>query len=109
MVTAIAFVLLRLAPGEPFAYDESGVSPEVRAEWRRAFGYDRPIPEQFARYVRSVAQGDFGYSVTYRRPVRELLADALPRTLTLSAIALVLSAVIGTGLGVIAGSSHRSR
>lgn len=109
IVTTIAFGLLRLAPGAPFAYDESGVSPAVQAEWRRAFGYDKPLPEQFVRYLGSIARGDFGYSIAYRRPVSAVIADALPRTLTLSAISIALSILIGVTLGAFAGARHRSR
>lgn len=108
VVTAIAFLLLRLAPGEPFSYEDPNMSPAVRAQWRALFGYDRPVAEQFARYVANVARGDFGYSILQHRPVRAAIADALPRTLTLAVVSLSLAIVIGIGLGILAGSSRRS-
>jgi peptide/nickel transport system permease protein len=107
IVTTIAFFLLRMAPGDPFSYEDPGVSPAVRAQWRALFGYDRPVGEQFVRYVVNVARGNFGYSVVNKRPVSELLLSAAPRTLSLAVVSLALATVIGIGLGVIAAARHR--
>lgn len=107
LVTAIAFFLLRLAPGDPFSYDEGTLSPSVRAHWRAAFGYDRPVAEQFVRYVGSVARGEFGYSIAQRRPVREILGETIPRTLTLGFVSLFFATIIGVAVGVFAASHHR--
>lgn len=104
----IAFLLLRLAPGDAFSYTESGISPAVQARWRAAFGYDRPVPEQFVRYLGTVARGDFGYSTMQRRPVDEVVGDAIPRTLTLAGCSIVLGVLLGAALGVAAASKHRS-
>jgi peptide/nickel transport system permease protein len=108
LVTAIAFLLLRLAPGEPFSYEDPTMSPAIRAQWRARFGYDRPIAEQFARYVSNVARGDFGYSILQHRPVGAAIGDALPRTLTLAVTSIGLAAIIGIALGIIGGSAPRS-
>jgi peptide/nickel transport system permease protein len=107
IVTTIAFFLLRLAPGDPFSYEYQGISPAIQARWRAAFGYDRPLPEQFARYLASVAHGDLGYSVVYRRPVRDVLLETVPRTLSLAAVSITLAAILGIGIGVVAASTHR--
>ena len=108
VVTTIAFLLLRLAPGEPFSYEDPNMSPAIRAQWRALFGYERPVAEQFARYVANVARGDFGYSILQHRPVSAAIADALPRTLTLAVASLSLAVIVGIGLGILAGSSRRS-
>jgi peptide/nickel transport system permease protein len=108
LVTAIAFLLIRLAPGEPFSYSEAGISPAVQARWRAAFGWDRPVPEQFVRYFSNVARGNFGYSVTQNRPARDAIVEALPRTLTLAACSLVLAIIVGIGLGILAASRRGS-
>jgi peptide/nickel transport system permease protein len=100
VVTVIAFLLLRLAPGDPFAYDDPGMTPALRAHWQSHFGYDKPVGVQLVRYVSSVAQGDFGYSTTQRRPVRAVIAEALPRTLTLAGIGLALAMIAGVAVGV---------
>jgi len=76
------------------------VTPAVREHWREQFGYNRPLPEQFARYVISAARGDLGYSVHTRQPVSVALAQAVPRTLLLTGISLALSFVLGLMVGV---------
>ncbi len=96
LVTTIAFVLVRLAPGDPFSYESSQVTEEVRARWRAQYGYDRPLSEQYWRYLTSVAGGEWGYSHSLRIPVRDALASAIPRTLGLMGAALVVSFVLGT-------------
>ena len=101
VVTTISFFLVRLAPGDPFAYDTRPVSEEVRAYWRHQFGYDRPLPVQFARYVASVAHGQLGYSQSLHEPVSTAIAQALPRTLLLMAVALVASLALGIVVGVL--------
>src|SRR3954463_2560034 len=104
IVTTIAFFLLRLAPGDPFSYDDPSISPAIRAQWRATFGYDRPVAEQFARYVGRVARGEFGYSVINRRPVRELIVMMAPRTLSLAFISLALASLVGVFVGVVAAA-----
>ena len=108
MVTTIAFFLLRMAPGDPFSYEDPSVSPAIRAQWRAVFGYDRPVAEQFVRYVGNVARGNFGYSVINKRPVSELIGLAAPRTLSLAFVSLALATIIGIGLGVVAAARHRT-
>jgi peptide/nickel transport system permease protein len=103
MVTTLTFLLIHLAPGDPIAaaLEGRGVTESVRQRWREDFGLDRPIGEQYVRWVANVARGDFGYSFSHRRPVRDVLADALPRTLTLVGLALILSFALGIVVGVL--------
>lgn len=99
VVATLAFALIHLAPGDPFAaaIDNPTITPAIRAEWRRAYGLDRPIMEQYARYVEQAARGNLGWSFTMQRPVREVLAVALPNTLLLMGAALL----VGFALGII--------
>jgi peptide/nickel transport system permease protein len=103
LITTLTFVLIHLAPGDPFseAMNRPGVSESVRQQWRASFGLDRPLGEQYLRWVGNVARGDLGYSYSYRRPVRDVLADAMPRTLLLTGLALVLSFALGVAVGVL--------
>ncbi len=102
MVTTLTFLLIHLAPGDPIAssLDRPGVTEGVRQQWRADFGLDRPVSEQYLRWIGNVARGDLGYSFSHRRPVRDVLGDAMPRTLTLVGIALVLSFALGVTIGV---------
>ncbi len=106
IVTTICFVVIHAAPGEPFAYASSNVTPAIRAKWRQQYAFDRPIPEQFVRYVESVAQGRLGYSVAEGESVAAVLADAVPRTLLLTGLSLTLSLVLGVIIGVLQ-ATHR--
>ena len=102
LVATIAFFLIHLAPGDPFAaaVANPNVNEVVRAHWREAYGLDRPLPEQFARYVASIARGDLGWSFSLQRPVADVLRDTLPNTLMLMSIALLASFAVGIGLAV---------
>jgi peptide/nickel transport system permease protein len=108
-VTTIAFLLLHFAPGDPFSFESNTIPGEVRARMRAQFGYDRPVLEQYARYLASVARGDFGYSQLMRVPVTQALASRLPNTLLLMGLALGLSFALGMKLGVYEARHWRTR
>ena len=78
-------MLVHLAPGDPImaALDRPGVTEAVRQQWRESFGLDRPLGEQYVRWLGNAVRGELGWSFSYRRPVRDVIADALPRTLLL--------------------------
>jgi len=101
IVTTISFFVIRSAPGDPFSYENQNVTPAIRDHWRAQFGYDRPLPEQFVRYIVSAARGQFGYSFQKREPVSTALAQAVPRTLLLTGVSLGLSFLLGLIIGVI--------
>jgi peptide/nickel transport system permease protein len=97
LVTTVTFVLVHLAPGDPIAValERPGVTESVRQQWRESFGLDRPIAEQYVRWLANAARGELGFSFSFRRPVRDVIADALPRTLLLVGLALALSFAVG--------------
>jgi peptide/nickel transport system permease protein len=101
VVTTVSFFLIRLAPGDPFAYDGPNITPAIRTQLRAQYGYDRPATEQFVRYLTNVGRGEFGYSHSQRRPVTDVLAAALPRTLLLVGVSLALSFALGVLVGVV--------
>jgi peptide/nickel transport system permease protein len=101
LVTTISFALVRLAPGDPFSYESPAVSAQMRAQLRHQFGYDRPLVVQYGRYLANVARGELGYSFSRRQPVATAIAHALPRTLLLMSVALVLSFALGIALGAL--------
>lgn len=111
VATTAAFALLHLAPGDPIAatLEHPGIAEETRALWRARYGLDRPIAEQYARWLAGAARGDIGWSFTQQRPVGEALADALPRTLLLVGTALALAFALGVALGAWQGFRPRSR
>ena len=62
IVTTIVFVLIHIAPGDPFtsAMDNPNVTEAMRARWRAMYGLDQPLLEQYVRYLSNVARGNFG-------------------------------------------------
>jgi peptide/nickel transport system permease protein len=103
IVAAITFALIHLAPGDPFSavMDSPNVSETVRQTLRAQYGFDRPLPEQFVRYVNSLAHGQLGWSISNDRPVLEVLGSALPNTLLLMGVALVGSFTLGILIALI--------
>lgn len=104
IVTTISFFVIRLAPGDPFSYERLGITPEIREHWRHQFGYDQPLLTQYVRYVASIFHGQLGYSVGLRQTVASAFAAALPRTLALTGLALILSFAFGITIGVLQAS-----
>ncbi|MBX9928312.1 MAG: ABC transporter permease [Gemmatimonadaceae bacterium] len=101
VVVTLTFALARLLPGDPFASiaDHPSVDAAWRARLRTTYGFDEPLLAQFVRWCGAVLRGDLGYSFSAQRPVRELLAHALPWTLLLSSVALTVGGVLGIALG----------
>lgn len=99
---SLAFVLLRFAPGDPFSrtVEQPGIPEATRALWRAQLGLDRPLVEQYGRFLLNAARGELGHSVAQARPAAAVIADALPRTLLLMGTALLLAFGTGTALGV---------
>ena len=102
-VAAISFALIHLAPGDPFSgvMDNPNVSEAVRQTLRAQYGLDKPLPEQFVRYIGQLARGDLGWSFSHDRPVLEVLATTLPNTVLLMGVALVGSFALGILIALI--------
>ena len=108
IIITASFFLMRLAPGGPFDA-EVDLDPMVRANLEEVYGLDRPIGEQFVRYLSGLANGEFGPSTTYPdRTVGELIAEGLPVTLQIGGAAILLAAAIGIGAGVLAARRQNS-
>ena len=75
--------------------------PDVVASTRHALGFDRPLVEQFGRYLASVARGDLGTSLRINRPVAQLIVERLPATVELALAALVLATVTAIPAGIV--------
>jgi peptide/nickel transport system permease protein len=108
--STLTFILLHAVPGDPvrtilgeFATDE-----QVEA-LRHQIGLDRPIPEQYVVWLGNAARGDLGNSIAMNLPVSELIADRLPRTAELVALAIVFALAIGIPIGVISALNRGGR
>lgn len=108
-ITVAVFVVLRLSAGDPARIRAPVFArPDVIEQYRRDFGIDRPIIEQLGSFVSRAVQGDLGMSFRFQAPVSDLILVALPKTLALAGVALVLSMVMAVFLGAMAASRPRS-
>ncbi|MGW1895014.1 ABC transporter permease [Streptomyces sp. NPDC002004] len=100
-VLVTSFFLFRLIPGDPVKFMTGGrqVSAKQLAAYRRQFGLDLPMWEQFTDYCRKALTGDLGTSYQFRAPVIDKITEALPNTLLLTGTAFVLYTALGIVLG----------
>ncbi|MEW6403174.1 MAG: ABC transporter permease [Chloroflexota bacterium] len=104
-VSVITFSLARVIPSDAAALY---IGPKARTEdierVRRQLGLDRPLPVQYAVYMRDLLKGDLGNSISTKRPVLQELTDRLPATLELLISGMLIAVLIGVPLGVL--SAH---
>ncbi|MCC6303601.1 MAG: ABC transporter permease [Rhodobacteraceae bacterium] len=123
LVIFIIFTLLRVVPGDPARLIVGGMAPDaVVAEKAQELGLDRPIPVQFAAYLRDLVTGDFGRSFVRpksgasfggsafddqtrqeRASVLDLILDTLPMTLQLAGVAIAMALAVALPLGTLGG------
>jgi peptide/nickel transport system permease protein len=104
-ITLVAFVLTHLVPGDPAAANlgqRAIGDPAAVAAFRHQYGLDRPLPVQYVLYLRNLLHGNLGTSEQSHRPVLTDLDEYVPATIELSLFAIVVSLVIGIGLGIVA-------
>ena len=101
-VALITFFLMHLVPGGPFDQAVQR-SPQSVKSLNAKYGLDKPVSEQFVRYVTNLAHGDLGVSFQYQnRSVTSVIGGGLRATATLGLLALLYAASVGTVLGILA-------
>ncbi len=109
IVIGVTFALGLYGPGDPVKIAlGQRADPEAVARVRRELGLDRPFVIQYTEYLGKVVRGDFGESIRYRRPVKDLVLPRLWVTIQLNVAALILGVVIGIPLGILAAIKHRT-
>ena len=107
-IQALLFALVQAAPGGPAAALAGDYATrETQAAVVRSFALDRPLAEQFVAFVARMAQGDWGLSYHFRRPVAELIAERLAPTLLLMLSALAIALLAGRAAGLWAAAQAR--
>jgi len=107
-ISLLTFAMLHLVPGDPvliFAGDKP-LTEERAAQLRHQLGLDRPIWEQYWDYASHALRGDLGVGLRSQRPVLDSILEVLPGTLQLTFAALLVAALIGITLGIIAAVGH---
>lgn len=109
-VSIIVFLLVHLVPGDPIRRSlGTRFDPEVYDALYRRAGFDRPLVEQYVRWVGNALQGDLGVSFRSGRPVTALVAERLPATALLAGAALVIALLIALPAGIISAVRSGSR
>ncbi|MDH3439272.1 MAG: oligopeptide transporter permease, partial [Gammaproteobacteria bacterium] len=108
LVIAIAFMMVHAAPGGPFD-SERALPPEIEANIERTYHLDESLPQQFVRYVGGLWRGDFGPSYRFRDyTVGELIRGALPLSMWLGSIAMLLAVALGVSAGLFAALNRNT-
>jgi peptide/nickel transport system permease protein len=108
-VVIVTFLLTRVLPGDPAVYFAGPTAtPDSIAEVRKSLGLDKPLPEQFARYVNDLARGNLGNSLATGRPVLAELTSRLPASAELTLFGLLISMLIAIPLGILAAVKQGS-
>jgi peptide/nickel transport system permease protein len=101
LVLTIAFVIVRLAPGDPAALMLGpDATPEEAAELRTRLGLDRPILVQYLGFLARAVQGDLGTSLFFNLPVTDVLVQRAEPTAFLALFSLLVSLVIALPIGI---------
>jgi peptide/nickel transport system permease protein len=102
-LVCITFTVSNVAPSDPAALAAGPDATRDMVETiRREYGLDRPLPEQFVRYVGGLLQGDLGRSIVTTRPVTQDLARYFPATLELVLLSMMLGVLVGVPMGMVA-------
>ncbi|HEV2104329.1 MAG TPA: ABC transporter permease [Candidatus Eisenbacteria bacterium] len=104
IVAALTFAIFFAVPGDPAALIAGKyATAETLARIHRQLGLDQPLPLQFARFLGRAVRGDWGYSYVSQQPVLGTILEAFPRTLSLTAGAVVLWLLAGIPIGIVSG------
>jgi len=106
-ITIMVFAISRLAPGDPVSLSmgpggqmDAQRAADVRKARMALYGLDKPIPVQYAIWLKRVVKLDFGDSLKHHRPVIELIKERLPITLTLNIISIAIIYIVSIPLGI---------
>jgi len=102
LVATLVFFITRLAPGDPAAVmlGEQASAADI-AQLRTSYGLDKPLPVQFAYWLKELARGNLGQSIFLQRPVTQALRERAEPTLFLTLFSIAIAALIGIPCGIV--------
>ena len=104
IVSVLAFVMMRLAPGDAAVMALPDFASEEQIELMRVkLGLDKPLITQYFIYLGNILHGDFGTSVLYERPCLDVIMERLPATLSVTVVCSAMVLLISIPLGIVAG------
>ena len=111
-MSLLIFVMMRLLPGDivdAMVGMDSTVTDEAKEELRAAFGLTDPWPVQYTRWIGEILRGDLGTSFRSREPITDQLLRALPITLELAFLAILMSIPVAIPLGILSAVRQNSK
>jgi ABC-type dipeptide/oligopeptide/nickel transport system permease component len=103
LVLTLVFLMIHIVPGDPVEQMlGEGAAPGELVQLRHALGLDQPLLAQYGHYLKQLARGDLGQSFKFQAPVRQIIFERYPATLSLAFLALVVCATIAIPAGVLA-------
>lgn len=107
ILISATFFLMKAIPGNPFM-GEKNVSPEIQAKLMEQYGLDKPVFQQYTKYLGDIVTGDLGISMKrLNQDVGDIIGDTFAVSLKLGAVAIVVAVIVGILLGMIAAMNHR--
>ncbi len=109
-ITLLTFAFVHMIPGDPVTImaGERGVSPERHAQLMADMGLDKPLYQQYFKYVNGVLHGDLGTSLKSRTPVWQEFVPRFKATLELGICAMIFAIIVGIPVGVLAAVKRGS-
>lgn len=103
LVASVTFFLMNAVPGNPWLSDKTPPQSVIDA-LNAKYGLDKPLPEQYIRYIGNLLQGDFGTSIkmSKNRPVLEMITEKFPISASLGIVAVAWATLVGVPLGCLA-------
>lgn len=111
VIVIVTFSLLQMIPGDPVQamVGDYPVPPAFREVIEKKYHLNDPFIVQLGSYLGAVTRGDLGFSYQNQRPVVELIAERLPRTVLLASVGFALAIPLGMAIGVISGTTRSRR
>ncbi|MBU5674492.1 ABC transporter permease [Paenibacillus brevis] len=107
ILISATFFLMKAIPGDPFT-SEKKVPDQIRERLYEQYGFDKPVYQQYLKYLGDVVQGDFGISMKkINREVSDIITGSFAPSLKLGLVAIVVAVIIGVSFGVLAALYHR--
>ena len=105
-ILLVLFILMQLMPGSPF--NDEKLNADQRAALYTKYGLDQPLPVQFVKYVGNMLKGDLGvsYNISKNTPISQLIKTRLPISISIGGYAVLIGAVVGLLLGLLAALKH---
>jgi peptide/nickel transport system permease protein len=107
-VSIISFALIYMSGDPAVALAGENATPDVIAQIRAQYGYDRPLPVQYIDWLFHALRGDFGISPYFKLQVSSLIADRLKITMTLGVLGISFAILVGVPMGVLAATRPNS-